>query len=287
MKAAICRAFGAPLTIEDVSLRAPQGSEVEVEIAACAICHSDITYIDGGWGGTLPAIYGHEAAGVVSRVGPQAASVKPGDHVAVTLLRSCGRCHYCAAGSPHLCETTFPLDDASPLAGANGEPIMHGLKTAAFAEAALVEESQVAKLPPDLGFDVASLLSCGVLTGFGAVVNTAKVPFGASVAVIGTGGVGLNCVQGAALSGAQPIIAIDIADEKLKASKEFRRHRDRQRRERHGRRRGESPDRRARRRFRLRFGRQRRGREAGPVLPRQRRLAGRRRHAGERRDDRL
>jgi S-(hydroxymethyl)glutathione dehydrogenase/alcohol dehydrogenase len=221
MKAAVCRAFREPLVIEEVALREPRGSEVEVEIAACAICHSDITYMDGGWGGTLPAIYGHEAAGIVRGVGPQVAAIRPGDHVAVTLLRSCGRCHYCVAGSSHLCETTFPLDQASPLTGADGKPITHGLKTAAFAEAVLVEESQTAKLPDDMAFDVASLLSCGVLTGFGAVVNTAKVPFGASVAVVGTGGVGLNCVQGAKMSGAQPIIAIDLADDKLEAALHF------------------------------------------------------------------
>jgi S-(hydroxymethyl)glutathione dehydrogenase/alcohol dehydrogenase len=221
VKAAVCRRFGEPLTIEDVSLREPEGSEVLVDIKACAICHSDITYMDGGWGGVLPAVYGHEAAGVVRAVGPQVARTKPGDHVAVTLLRTCGRCHYCVAGNPHLCEASFPLDVASPLTSATGEPVTHGLKTAAFAEAALVEESQTAPLPRDLPFDVASLLSCGVLTGFGAVVNTAKVPFGASVAVVGTGGVGLNCLQGAKLSGAQPIVAIDISDEKLKAARKF------------------------------------------------------------------
>src|SRR5687767_2084479 len=129
MKAAVCRAFREPLVIEEVSLKEARGSEVEVEVAACAICHSDITYMDGGWGGTLPAIYGHEAAGTVRAVGPQASAVRPGDHVAVTLLRSCGRCHYCVGGSPHLCEATFPLDQASPLAGADGKPIAHGLKT--------------------------------------------------------------------------------------------------------------------------------------------------------------
>jgi S-(hydroxymethyl)glutathione dehydrogenase/alcohol dehydrogenase len=157
----------------------------------------------------------------VRAVGPEVASLKPGDHVAVTLLRSCGRCHYCTEGSSHLCETRFPLDRASPLSGAGGEPIAHGLRTGAFAEAVLVEQSQLAKLPDDIAFDVASLLSCGVLTGFGAVVNTAKVPFGASVAVIGTGGVGLNCVQGAVASGAQPVIAIDLAEDKRAAARRF------------------------------------------------------------------
>ena len=221
MKAAVCRAFGAPLVIEEVSLRPPAGSEIEVQVAACAICHSDIHYMEGAWGGRLPAVYGHEAAGIVRAVGPQVTGLAPGDHVAVTLLRSCGRCHYCMSGRPHLCEAAFPLDAASPITGAGGEPIAQAMKTGAFAEAVLVEQSQVVKLPDAIGFDVASLLSCGVLTGFGAVVNTAQVPFGASVAVIGTGGVGLNCLQGAAISGAYPVIAIDIAAAKLEAARGF------------------------------------------------------------------
>jgi Zn-dependent alcohol dehydrogenase len=221
VKAALCRAFGEPLVVEEVRLRAPAGSEVEVEIAACAVCHSDIHFIEGAWGGRLPAIYGHEAAGIVRRVGSAATRVGPGDHVAVTLLRACGRCRYCVEGNGHLCETTFPLDRETPLSDADGKPIAQGLRTAAFAEMALVDESQVVTLPAAIGFDAACLLSCGVLTGFGAVVNTAKVPFGASVAIIGAGGVGLNCVQGAALSGAQPVIAIDLADEKLAAARRF------------------------------------------------------------------
>jgi S-(hydroxymethyl)glutathione dehydrogenase/alcohol dehydrogenase len=221
MRAAVCRGFRHPLVIEEVSLREPSGSEVLVDVAACAICHSDIHYIDGDWGGRLPAVFGHEAAGVVRKVGPHVTGIQPGDHVAVTLLRSCGRCHYCAQGATHLCEATFPLDRASPILSAAGEPIAQGLRTGAFAEAVLVEQSQVARLPADMAFDAASLLSCGVLTGLGAVVNTAKVPFGASVVVIGTGGVGLNCVQGAAMSGAQPVIAIDIAAEKLAAARQF------------------------------------------------------------------
>jgi S-(hydroxymethyl)glutathione dehydrogenase/alcohol dehydrogenase len=221
MKAAVCRRFREPLVIEEVAIREPAGSEVLVDIAACAICHSDIHFIDGDWGGRLPAVFGHEAAGIVRKIGRQVSELKPGEHVAVTLLRSCGRCHYCIEGNCHLCETKFPLDRASPLSGADGEPIAHGLRTAAFAEQALVEESQLAKLPDEIAFDVASLLSCGVLTGFGAVVNTAKVPFGASVAVIGTGGVGLNCVQGAVFAGAHPIVAIDLAEEKLAAARRF------------------------------------------------------------------
>lgn len=221
MKAAVCRRFGEPLVIEDVAIREPSGTEVQVEIAACAICHSDIHYMEGAWGGSLPAVYGHEAAGLVRAVGPLVADIRLGDRVAVTLLRSCGRCHYCAKGKPNLCEAVFPLDRSSPLTDARGGAIGQGLRTAAFAEQVLVEESQVAKLPRDLPFDAASLLSCGVITGFGAVVNTAKVPVGAGVAVIGTGGVGLNCVQGAALSGANPIVALDIQPGKRDVARAF------------------------------------------------------------------
>lgn len=220
MKAAVCRAFGAPLSIEDIDLAAPGPAEVSVRIKACAICHSDLTYIDGGWGGDLPMVFGHEAAGVVEGVGEGVEDFAPGDRVVVTLIRSCGSCHCCAQGAQVACESQFPLDRQSPLS-VEGESIGHGLRTAAFAEQALVHQSQIAKIDNDIPFDVASLLACGVLTGFGAVVNTAAVPAGATVAVIGLGGVGMNCVQGAQVSGASTIIGLDIAPEKLALAQEF------------------------------------------------------------------
>ncbi len=221
MKAAVCREHGKPLVIEDLELDDPHAGEVKVRISACAICHSDIIYMDGGWGGELPAVYGHEAAGVVEQVGPGVTSVKPGDHVVVTLIRSCGRCYFCAQGDQHICETRFPLDANSPLHGEGGEKVVHGLRTGAFAEYAVVDASQVVAIPDSVPLDSASLLACGVITGLGAVVNTAAVVPGSSVVVIGTGGVGLNSVQGAALSGARTIIAIDLSDDKLAAAKEF------------------------------------------------------------------
>ena len=221
MKAAVCRAFGEPLVIEDLALAAPNQGEVQVRIKACAICHSDIFYAEGAWGGRLPAVYGHEAAGVVEAVGPGVRSVKPGDHVVVTLIRSCGQCHGCSHGSPTNCEATFPLDEASPLSNGKGEAITHGLRTGGFAEQVVVHHSQVVAIDKDVPFDAASLLACGVITGLGAVVNTAKVRAGSSVVVIGTGGVGLNAIQGAALVGAKTIVAIDIADDKLAAAKRF------------------------------------------------------------------
>jgi len=221
MKAAVCREFGKPLVIEDINVAPPGAGEVKVDIAACAICHSDILYADGGWGGVLPAVYGHEAAGVVAEVGDGIADVCVGDHVVVTLIRSCGTCYSCSHGHQTTCETTFPLDQATPLHSHDGENIIHGLRTGGFAEQAVVHHSQVAVIPKDVPLDSASLISCGVLTGLGAVVNTAGVKPGESVVVIGTGGVGLNSVQGAVLSGAETVIAVDLDEGKLEAAKQF------------------------------------------------------------------
>ncbi|MCK6624446.1 MAG: Zn-dependent alcohol dehydrogenase [Anaerolineae bacterium] len=221
MKAALCYEFGQPLVIEEIKIDPPQAGEVKVKLAACAICHSDIHAIEGAWGGVLPAVYGHEAAGMVVEVGPQVSLVKPGDSVVVTLIRSCGRCYFCAQGQPHLCEAAFTLNTESRLHTKAGQPIHQGIRTGAFAEYVVVDQSQVVQIPPEMPLDSASLLACGVITGLGAVVNTARVPSGSSVVVIGSGGVGLNSIQGAFLSGAQPIIAIDLVPGKLAAAKRF------------------------------------------------------------------
>jgi Zn-dependent alcohol dehydrogenase len=221
MKAAVCRHFGAPLTIEDVTLSPPGPGQVQVRLAACAICHSDLLYADGAWGGDLPAVYGHEAAGVVRSVGAGVTRVKTGDRVVVTLIRSCGTCPACQNDLPVVCDDTHFSDRASPLADAAGRPLAQGLKTGAFAEAVTVDASQVVSVPDDLPLDRAALLACGVITGFGAVINTAGVEPGSAVVVIGTGGVGLNTVQGAAIAGADPIVAVDINDEKLATARAF------------------------------------------------------------------
>jgi len=220
MKAAVCHEFGQPLAIEEVDLAAPAAGEVRVDIKACAICHSDIHFAEGAWGGVLPAVYGHEAAGVVSAVGDGVQHLAPGDHVVVTLVRSCGRCPCCEQGYYGSCETQFPLDAASPLSS-NGAPVTHGLRTGAFAEQVVVEASQAVAIDRDVPMDSASLLACGVITGLGAVTNTAKVPAGANVVVIGSGGVGLNAVQGARLCGARLIVAADLAADKLEAALDF------------------------------------------------------------------
>lgn len=219
IRAAICHEFGQPLTVETVELRAPGPGEVEVTLDACAICHSDLTYIDGGWGGALPAVYGHEAAGTVSAVGTGVEGFETGSKVLVTLIRSCGRCPTCAGGRPVLC--TNPAMPGSPLSMADGGPLEQGLKTAAFAERVVVDQSQLAPLPDGVPMEAAALLSCGVITGIGAAVNTARIRPGEVVVVIGAGGVGLNAIQGARLAGAARIIAVDTLPEKLDAAKQF------------------------------------------------------------------
>ncbi len=221
MKAAVCHEFGRPLVIEEVDIDPPESAEVQVRLAACAICHSDIIYADGGWGGPLPAIYGHEAAGVVEATGPGVRRIGVGDHVVVTLIRACGHCFFCQSGAQTVCPTPFARDERPRIRTRDGIPVRQGLRTAAFAEVVVVDESQVAAIPDTVPLDCASLLACGVITGLGAVVNTAKVPPGSSVAVVGTGGVGLNCVQGAVLCGADPIIAVDLSESKREAAMRF------------------------------------------------------------------
>lgn len=221
MKAAVCREFGKPLVIEEVSLDPPGPGEVLVDVKACSICHSDIFYAEGAWGGGLPAVYGHEAAGIVRATGSDVATVRPGDRVVVTLIRSCGHCHYCDRQAPVLCEGHFALNEKSPIRGADGSRYVQAMATGAFAEQVVVHASQVVVMPDDIDFDVASLLACGVITGYGAVANTAKLMPGQSAAVIGCGGVGLNCIQAAAISGADPIVAVDVDERKIAAARQF------------------------------------------------------------------
>lgn len=220
IRAAVAHAFNAPLTIEEIELRAPQTGEVEVTLSAVAICHSDITYIDGGWGGTLPAVYGHEAAGHVTAVGDGVTGYAEGDAVLVTLIRACGTCPSCATGAPVKCDTPYDKD-AGPLTTTQGGVMHHGLSTGAFAEKVVVHHSQIAAIPADMNMDAACLISCGVITGVGAVVNTGQVRPGQNVVVIGAGGVGLNAIQGARIAGAAHIIAVDMTPEKLETARAF------------------------------------------------------------------
>ena len=219
MKAAVCRQFGAPLTIEDVPIAPPGPGQIAVKTAACAICHSDIAYAEGKWGGDLPAVYGHEASGIVTSVGPGVKDMSAGDRVLVTLIHACGTCAACAGGQPTSCDHGWD-SLPSPL-GSPEAPMVQGMKTGGFAENMVVDQSQCIKLPDDIDLVVASLLACGVITGVGAVTNSAGLRPGQTAVVIGAGGVGLNTIQGCALSGASQIIAVDLADEKLEAAQDF------------------------------------------------------------------
>jgi Zn-dependent alcohol dehydrogenase len=220
IKAAVCHAFGAPLVIEDILLRAPEMGEVEVTLDAVAICHSDISFADGAWGGSLPAVYGHEAAGVISAVGQGVTGAAVGDSVVVTLIRSCGTCPTCAGGKPTNCETPYD-GDSGPIRTAKNTKLHQAMACGAFAEKVVVDQRQVVKIPAGMAKDAASLIACGVITGVGAVVNSAGLRAGQDVVVIGAGGVGLNAIQGARIAGARRIVAIDMTEEKLEDAKAF------------------------------------------------------------------
>ncbi len=220
MKAAVLHDFGKPLVIENIDIESPKAGEVKVRLAATAVCHSDIHVLKGELGGKTPLVAGHESAGYIEEVGEGVTSVKVGDPVVLSLIDHCGVCLYCRTGLPHLCEADMPLRKESRLSK-KGKPVGQVLRTGSFAEYAVVHNSQVVKIPKDMPMDRAALLGCGVITGFGAVVNTARVQSMNSVVVIGAGGVGLNSIQGAAFSGAYPVIAVDVLPAKLKAAKMF------------------------------------------------------------------
>ncbi|MFY0617053.1 Zn-dependent alcohol dehydrogenase [Shimia sp.] len=220
IKAAVCHTFGQPLVVENVTLRAPAMGEIEVTLDAVAICHSDISYADGAWGGSLPAVYGHEAAGRVTSVGEGVVGLAQGDPVVVTLIRACGTCPSCSGGKPVICETPYD-GDTGPLTTSDGGKLHQAMACGAFAEKVVVDQSQVVKIPEDIPMEAASLIACGVITGVGAVVNAAQIRAGQDVVVIGAGGVGLNAIQGARIAGARRIVAVDMSEEKLAIAKEF------------------------------------------------------------------
>jgi len=221
MKAAICYEFGTPLVIEDAELSAPAEGEVKIRLAATAICHSDIHDIKGELPGPVPFVGGHESAGYIDELGPGVTSVKPGDPVMVSLMYSCGNCHFCNIGLPSQCLNRFGPPKHVRLTNKDGKPLAQRGSVGGFAEYVLVDASQVVKVPADMPMDRVALLSCGVITGYGAVVNRAQVKPSESVVVVGAGGVGINAIQGAAISGAYPIIAVDTLNDKMKKAMEF------------------------------------------------------------------
>ncbi len=221
MKAAICYEVGKPLVVEEITLDPPKQGEVKVKMAATAVCHSDIHFFQGELPGQVPFVAGHESAGYVDEVGEGVKGLKKGDPVVLSTLISCGKCKYCLAGQSHVCSGVFPMDNETRMHNKKGQDLTMLIKTASFAEYTIVDQSQLVKIPADMPMDRACMLACGVITGFGAVVNRAKVKPMSCCVIVGVGGVGLNAVQGAAISGAYPIIAVDIADNKLKAAKTF------------------------------------------------------------------
>jgi len=214
-----------PLTIEELDLAPPGYGEVLVKIEAAGLCHSDLSVINGDRPRPLPMVLGHEAAGVVEQLGDGVTDLVPGDHVILVFVPSCGHCSPCAEGRPALCEPGFAANSAGTLLGGarrlsrNGVPINHLLGCAAFAEYATVSRRSLVKIDKALPMAEAALFGCAVMTGVGAVVNTAQVRAGASTAVIGLGGVGLASVLGAKAAGARQIVAVDLSDAKLELAK--------------------------------------------------------------------
>jgi alcohol dehydrogenase len=210
-----------PLAIEEVELDDPGHGEVMVKIAAAGLCHSDLSVIDGNRPRPTPMVLGHEAAGVVEKLGPGVDDLKIGDHVVMVFVPSCGHCLPCAEGRPALCEPGAAANGAGTLLSGqrrlhrNGTDMHHHLGVSAFAEYATVSRRSLVKIDKELLLEEAALFGCAVLTGVGAVINTAKVSAGASVAVVGLGGVGLSSLLGAVAVAARRIVAVDLSDEKL------------------------------------------------------------------------
>jgi len=228
VRAAVLRVPAAPLTLETLLLADPRAHEVRVRIMATGLCHSDLHAIEGDTVVPMPVVLGHEGAGIVEAIGPEVIRVKPGDHVALSWAPECGVCRYCVSGRPNLCTVCAPrvlegtlLDGSTRLKDRVGAPLFHYSFLSTFAEAAVVPEASCIPIDREVPFAPASLVGCAVMTGIGAAVNTAKVRAGATVAVLGLGGVGLNVVQGALLCGAGRIVGIDVNPAKATAAKHF------------------------------------------------------------------
>jgi len=216
-----------PLTIEDVDLAEPGEREVLVAVKAASICHSDLSTVNGDRPRQMPMVIGHEAAGAVVACGSGVTDLRPGDHVVMVFAPSCGECLACREGHPGRCEPGQIANGAGTLMGGhvrisqNGQPVYHHVGVSAFAHHCVVNRGSVVKVDDQLPWDQAALFGCAVLTGVGAALNTAKVFPGATVAVVGLGGVGLNALFGARVAGASQVIAIDVHDDKLSLALSF------------------------------------------------------------------
>lgn len=226
MKAAVLREVGKPLQIEDVQISKPGPHEVLIRTKAAGVCHSDLHFVEGSYPHPLPAVLGHESAGVVEAVGSEVRTVKVGDHVITCLSAFCGHCEHCLTGHMSLCVSPETRRDkkAEPRLfreNASDGPVNQFLNLSSFAEMMLIHEHACTPIRKDMPFDVAALIGCSVTTGVGAVIHTSNVRPGETVAVIGCGGVGLAAVNGAAIAGAGRIIAVDMQGSKLNLAKQF------------------------------------------------------------------
>lgn len=229
MKAAVLYEKHQPLVVEELSLEGPRQGEALVKLAASGFCRSDLDVMDGSREQPLPIVLGHEGAGTVVEVGPGVTYAKPGDHVVLSVKISCSHCSYCVRGQHHLCGLTYEkdprrgglMDGTTRMRNKQGRDVHHFIGVSSFGEYTVVPEDSLVIVREDAPLDVVALIGCGVSTGVGAAMHTAKVQPGSTVVVFGTGGVGLNVVQGAALAGAMTIIGVDINDPKLERARQF------------------------------------------------------------------
>jgi S-(hydroxymethyl)glutathione dehydrogenase / alcohol dehydrogenase len=226
-RAAVCTAVDAPLETMDLDLEAPRTGEVRIKVGASGVCHSDLSVRNGTVMIGLPCVLGHEGAGVVEEVGEGVDTLAPGDHVVISWIPQCGGCHYCDRDKHVLCEPgtvamfSGGMLDGTPRFSRDGAPVFQMAGTGTFTDTTIVPAISAVKIDKDVPLTAAALIGCGVLTGFGAATNTADIRSGDSVAVVGTGGVGLNVIQGAKLAGAEQIIAVDMVDGKLQTARKF------------------------------------------------------------------
>ncbi|MEN3313925.1 MAG: S-(hydroxymethyl)glutathione dehydrogenase / alcohol dehydrogenase [Acidimicrobiaceae bacterium] len=225
-RAAVLTSLTQPLELrDDIEVEAPRAGEVALHMAASGVCHSDLSMRDGILPIPLPAVLGHEGAGIVTEIGPGVTGVAVGDHVVVSWVPQCGRCYYCGRGQPELCQEADAvlisggLLDGTPRLRSGGAPLFQMSGCGTFSTDTVVPATGVVGVPCDIDLSLAALLACGVLTGVGAVLNTARVVEGDTVAVVGCGGVGLNVVQGARIAGAATIIAVDTNPAKLELAR--------------------------------------------------------------------
>jgi NDMA-dependent alcohol dehydrogenase len=226
-KAAICTQVGAPLEVVDLDLEDPKAGEVRIELGASGVCHSDLSVTNGTLPLTLPAVLGHEGAGTVVQLGDGVDNLSVGDHIVVSWVPQCGVCYFCKHDQGELCEAgsaaamSGGMLDMTPRFSRDGSPIFQMAAAGTFSEETIIPAIGAVKVDADIPIDAAALIGCGVLTGFGAAVNTASIRPGDTVAVIGCGGVGLNVIQGAKHAGAERIIAVDMVQGKLARAEKF------------------------------------------------------------------